>query len=183
MMRPEYPRPQAVREEWLNLNGTWEYATDRGVSGIDRKLMEPTAEFTEEITVPFCRESELSGIGDKEFCLCVWYRKKLTVPAHWAGKRILLHIGACDFLTTLWVNGQEVGTHRGGGSSFTFELTPYLSGGEDTLVLRVYDDVRSGTQAGGKQSKKFGSYGCYYTRTTGIWQTVWLEAVEESYII
>ena len=182
MMRPEYPRPQAVREEWLNLNGTWEYATDRGVSGTDRKLMEPTAEFAEEITVPFCRESELSGIGDKEFCLCVWYRKKITVPAHWAGKRILLHIGACDFLTTLWVNGQEVGTHRGGGSSFTFELTPYLSGGEDTLVLRVYDDVRSGTQAGGKQSKKFGSSGCHYTRTTGIWQTVWLEAVEESYI-
>ena len=182
MFRPEYPRPQMVRENWINLNGTWEYKTDRMNSGLDRKLMEPDACFDESINVPFCRESELSGIGDKEFCDCAWYRKKITVPAEWKNKRVLLHIGACDFYTTLWVDGKKAGSHRGGFSSFSFELTPYLKGEEATLVLRVKDDVRSGKQAGGKQSKKYGSYGCYYTRTTGIWQTVWLEAVEQSYI-
>ncbi|MBQ8431858.1 MAG: beta-galactosidase [Clostridia bacterium] len=182
MFRPEYPRPQLVRQNWINLNGAWEYQTDRVNSGLDRKLMEPDAPFTETINVPFCRESELSGIGDKEFCDCVWYRKKITLPENWAGKRVLLHIGACDFYTTLWVDGKKVGDHRGGFSSFSFELTPYLEGSEATLVLRAFDDIRSRKQAAGKQSKKYYSYGCSYTRTTGIWQTVWLEAVEQSYI-
>ena len=98
-----------VRPDWINLNGTWEYQTDRMATGTDRKLWEPTAAFTETIEVPFCRESELSGIGDKEFCNCVWYRKRITIPAEWAGKRILLHVGACDYKTTLWVDGKEVG--------------------------------------------------------------------------
>ena len=182
MLRPEYPRPQLRRDLWQNLNGEWEYSTDRMNSGLDRKLMEPDALFGETINVPFCRESELSGIGDKEFCDCVWYRKRIRIPAEWTGKRILLHIGACDFLTTLWVDGKKVGDHRGGFSSFSFELTPYISGEEAILTLRAFDDVRSGKQAGGKQSKKYGSFGCYYTRTTGIWQTVWLEAVEQSYL-
>lgn len=182
MFRSEYPRPQLRRELWQNLNGEWEYSTDRMNTGLDRKLMEPDAPFGETINVPFCRESELSGIGDKEFCDCVWYRKRIQIPAEWAGKRILLHVGACDFLTTLWVDGKKVGDHRGGFSSFSFELTPYIEGNEATIVLRAKDDLRSGKQAGGKQSKKFGSYGCYYTRTTGIWQTVWLEAVEQSYL-
>ncbi|MBQ8439920.1 MAG: beta-galactosidase, partial [Clostridia bacterium] len=182
MFRPEYPRPQLVRGDWINLNGAWEYQTDRMNSGLDRKLMEPNADFTETINVPFCRESELSGIGDKEFCDCAWYRKKIIIPENWAGKRILLHVGACDFYTTLWVDGKKVGDHRGGFSSFSFELTPYLNGNEAVIVLRAFDDVRSGNQAAGKQSLIYGSHGCHYTRTTGIWQTVWLEAVEESYI-
>lgn len=182
MFRPEYPRPQMVRQNWLNLNGPWEYQTDRANSGLDRKLMDPDADFTESINVPFCRESQLSGIGDTEFCNAVWYRKKISIPENWIGKRIFLHIGACDFSTTLWVDGKKVGKHRGGFSSFSFELTPYLNGSEATLVLRAFDDVRSQKQAGGKQSKRYGSYGCYYTRTTGIWQTVWLEAVEQSFI-
>ena len=182
MLRSEYPRPQLRRDLWQNLNGEWEYSSDRMDSGMDRGLMNPDACFAERINVPFCRESELSGIGDKEFCSCVWYRKKITVPDEWAGKRILLHIGACDFFTTLWVNGKKVGDHRGGFSAFSFELTPYLTEAENTLVLRAYDDIRSGKQAGGKQSKKHGSFGCFYTRTTGIWQTVWLEAVEQSYL-
>ena len=182
MFRPEYPRPQLKRELWQNLNGEWEYSTDRMNSGTDRKLMEPDAIFAEKINVPFCRESALSGIGDKEFCDCVWYRKKITIPEEWNGKRIFLQIGACDFFTTLWVDGKKVGDHRGGFSSFSFELTPYLTGSEALLVLRAYDDVRSGLQAGGKQSKKHDSFGCFYTRTTGIWQTVWLEAVEQSYL-
>ncbi|MBQ8439656.1 MAG: beta-galactosidase [Clostridia bacterium] len=182
MLRPEYPRPQLRRDLWQNLNGEWEYSTDRMDSGMDRGLMNPDACFAERINVPFCRESSLSGIGDKEFCSCVWYRKKIAIPDEWAGKRILLHIGACDFYTTLWVNGNKVGDHRGGFSSFCFELTPYLTEAENTLVLRAYDDIRSGKQAGGKQSHRYNSSGCLYTRTTGIWQTVWLEAVEESYL-
>ena len=182
MLRPEYPRPQLRRDLWQNLNGEWEYSTDRMDSGMARGLMTPNAVFEEKINVPFCRESALSGIGDKEFCDCVWYRKKISIPAEWAGKRILLHIGACDFYTTLWVDGKKVGDHRGGFSSFSFEITPYLTEAQATLTLRVFDDIRSGKQAGGKQSKKHGSFGCFYTRTTGIWQTVWLEAVEESYL-
>ncbi len=182
MFRPEYPRPQLKRTLWQNLNGPWEYSTDRMNSGLDRKLMEPDAPFEEVINVPFCRESILSGIGDKEFCSCVWYRKKIRIPDEWAGKRVFLHVGACDFFTTLWVDGTKVGDHRGGSSSFSFELTPHLTSNEATLVLRAYDDVRSGKQAAGKQSHKHQSFGCYYTRTTGIWQTVWLEAVEESYL-
>ena len=182
MFRQEYPRPQMVRPDWINLNGAWEYQTDRMATGTDRKLWEPTAAFTETIEVPFCRESALSGIGDKEFCNCVWYRKRITVPAEWAGKRVLLHIGACDYKTTLWVDGKEVGTHIGGSVAFSFDLTPYLSGSEATITLRALDELRSGRQPGGKQSPRYQSYGCYYTRTTGIWQTVWLEAVEKSYI-
>ena len=182
MFRPEYPRPQLRRDLWQNLNGEWEYSTDRMNSGMDRLLMNPEAQFEERINLPFCRESSLSGIGDKEFCDCVWYRKKIAIPEEWNGKRILLHIGACDFFTTLWVDGKKVGDHRGGFSSFSFELTPYLTGSEALLVLRAHDDIRSGLQAGGKQSKKHDSFGCFYTRTTGIWQTVWLEAVEDGYL-
>ncbi len=182
MSRAEYPRPQMVRDAWINLNGAWEYQTDRAKSGTDRKLYEVDAAFSEKIEVPFCRESELSGIGDKDFCECVWYRKRLTLPQNWAGKRILLHIGACDYRTTLWVNGKEVGTHVGGFVSFSFEITSFLCEGENTLTLRVLDDVRLGVQPGGKQSNYFYSHGCSYTRTTGIWQTVWLEAVEPSYL-
>ena len=182
MKRPEYPRPQWVRSDWLNLNGTWEYRTDRAVSGTDRKFYLTETDFSETVEVPFCRESKLSGIGDTDFCECVWYRKKLTVPQAWSNKTVLLHIGACDFATTLWVNEKEVGMHFGGMVSFSFGLTPYLCDGENVLTLRVVDDVRSGRQAGGKQSPRYGSYGCFYTRTTGIWQTVWLEAVETSYL-
>ena len=183
MQRPEYPRPQLVRDAWLNLNGAWEYRTDRGESGTDRKWFLPDAEFPETIQVPFCRESVLSGIGDTDFCNCVWYRKRVTLPDAWEGKRIVLHIGACDFETTLWVDGKEIGTHVGGFSAFSFDLTDALSGKEATLTLRVKDDVRSGRQALGKQSPRYGSYGCFYTRTTGIWQTVWLEAVEATHIV
>ena len=183
MNRPEYPRPQWMRPTWQNLNGTWEYQTDRAVSGLDRKLYEPNADFGERIEVPFCRESKLSGIGDTDFCECVWYRKKIVLPADWKGKRILLHIGACDFETTLWVDGKKVGTHVGGMVSFSFDITDYLSGDGAVLTLRAYDDVRSKKQAAGKQSDRYGSFGCFYTRTTGIWQTVWLEAVEPSYIV
>ena len=182
--RPEFPRPQFDRGDanWLNLNGSWEYQTDRGLSGEQRDYQNGAA-FTETITVPFCRESELSGIGDKDFCEGVWYRKTLTLPENWAGQRILLHIGACDYYTKLWVNGTYMGDHIGGYVAFSFDITKALKEGENTITIGVRDDVRSGNQPGGKQSTLYHSYGCFYTRTTGIWQTVWLECVPTDYIL
>ncbi len=181
--RPEFPRPQFDRGEarWINLNGTWEYETDRGLTGEERGLQNG-GEYRETITVPFCRESVLSGIGDTEFCASVWYKKTLTIPEAWVGERILLHIGACDYKTRVWVNGHFVGEHIGGYVSFSFDITDPLNAGENTIVISAYDDVRSSEQPGGKQCQRYASFGCSYTRTTGIWQTVWLECVPTAYI-
>lgn len=110
--RPEYPRPQFVRDAWLNLNGTWQFETDRSDSGLERGLTGRA--LADTITVPFCPESALSGIGDTDFLEAVWYRRTVTVPAEWAGSRVLLHFGAVDHDTTVWVNGVEVARHRGG---------------------------------------------------------------------
>ena len=181
--RPEFPRPQFDRGDanWLNLNGPWEYQTDRGLTG-EQRGFQNDAPFAETITVPFCRESELSGIGDKDFCEGVWYRKTLTLPADWAGKRVLFHIGACDYYTKVWVNGQYMGDHIGGYVAFSFDITKALKEGENTLTVGVWDHLRTGNQPGGKQSTLYHSYGCSYTRTTGIWQTTWLECVPMDYV-
>ena len=182
--RPEYPRPQFVRPAWLNLNGPWEYQTDRGESGEARGFARGAeVPFTETITVPFCRESELSGIGDKDFCDCVWYRKTVSLPADWlGGRRTVLHIGACDYRTDVWVNGQYIGEHIGGYVSFSFDITAALQEGDNVLTVRATDHLRTGEQPGGKQCMQYHSYGCSYTRTTGIWQTVWLENLPGAYI-
>ena len=181
--RPEFPRPQFDRGDanWLNLNGPWEYQTDRGLTG-EQRGYQNDAPFSETITVPFCRESELSGIGDKDFCECVWYRKTLTLPEAWAGKRVLFHVGACDYYTKVWVNGQYVGDHIGGYVAFSFDITKALKEGENTITLGVWDHLRTGNQPGGKQSVRYHSYACSYTRTTGIWQTTWLECVPNDYV-
>ncbi len=177
--RPEHPRPDMVRAQWMNLNGEWEFAeTDDN----DASLLAPDAEYPDKIIVPFCRESELSGLARKGFVRNVWYRRSVDVPGGWSGKRVMLHVGACDWKTTAWVNGKAAGTHTGGSAAFAFDITPLLKSGENTVVIHAFDDVRSGVQAGGKQSPKNESFGCMYTRTTGIWQTVWLEAVGTSYI-
>ncbi len=180
--RPEYPRPQFVRDQWINLNGEWEYQTDRGISG-EQRGYQNGAEFTETITVPFCRESELSGINDKDFCDCVWYRKKLTLPEGWqGGRRTILHIGACDYVTNVWVNGKFIGEHIGGYVAFSFDITNALVEGENVITIRAIDHTRTGDQPVGKQCQQYHSAGCSYTRTTGIWQTVWLENVANDYI-
>ena len=181
--RPEFPRPQFDRGDalWLNLNGPWEYQTDRGQTG-EQRGFQNGAPFSETITVPFCRESVLSGIGDVDFCDSVWYRKSLTIPEAWAGKRILFHIGACDYYTKVWVNGQYMGDHTGGYVAFSFDITKALKEGENTLTVGVWDHLRDETQPGGKQSPRYESFGCFYTRTTGIWQTTWLECVPTDYI-
>lgn len=179
ILRPEHPRPDRVRTEWLNLNGPWDFAeTD---SDDDLSWISASA-YPDTIVVPFCRESELSGLNRKDFIRNVWYRKTITKPSGWNSERVLLHIGACDWKTTVYVNGDSVRTHIGGSTPFTVDLTEALAKGPATVVIHAFDDVRSGKQAGGKQSNKLESYGCLYTRTTGIWQTVWLEGVGASYI-
>ena len=176
--RPEYPRPQFVRNEWINLNGTaWTFEFDFGKSGIARGCHKATG-FDTAINVPFCPESTLSGIGHTDFIEQLFYHRKLEIPADWEGKRILLHFGAVDYECVGYLNGVEVGRHTGGSSSFTFDLTgKALPGNTYDFVLFVKDDVRSGNQMSGKQSPRYESHGCFYTRVTGIWQTVWLEPV------
>jgi len=181
--RPEHPRPQFLRSSWLNLNGEWEFCFDHGRSGRERGL--PCADRLDgRILVPFCPESTLSGIGYRDFMYCIWYRRTFTLPPEWENKRILLHFGAVDYDTEVWVNGVSVGKHRGGYTSFTMEITHALRPGENSIVVCAEDDTRSPLQPSGKQSPEYSyrQHRCSYTRTTGIWQTVWLEAVPSTYL-
>ncbi len=181
--RPEHPNPQWERARWVNLNGAWEFEIDHGNSGQNRALWKKE-HLDATITVPFCPESPLSGVNYKDFMLCVWYKKSLTFTEDdLTGNRVILHFGAADFETTVYVNGARAGLpHVGGYASFEYDITPFLKVGENDLTVRCYDDTRSGRQASGKQSQSFESHGCHYTRTTGIWQTVWYEIVPETYI-
>lgn len=175
--RSEYPRPQFERKAWVNLNGTWTFDFDFGMSGLDRRFNESKG-FDRKITVPFCPESKLSGVGTTDFINCLWYHRTLSIPADWKGQKVILHFGAVDYETSIWINGRQIFDHFGGSSSFEVDLTPYVTPGQDAqLVLRVKDDLRSGMQTGGKQCTNFYSAGCSYTRVTGIWQTVWMEVV------
>ncbi|MCI8623534.1 MAG: beta-galactosidase [Provencibacterium sp.] len=179
--RPEHPRPQMERGDWENLNGSWEFAFDFSASGKERRMFcEGT--FDRTITVPFCPESALSGIGYKDFMPAVWYRRQIVLSEQQLSGRVLLHFGAVDYEAEVWVNGESVGVHRGGFSSFTFDITRAARAGENTIVVCALDDVRSGRQPSGKQSARYHHYECFYTRTTGIWQTVWLEFVPKTYI-
>ena len=178
--RPEYPRPQFEREEWVNLNGTWSFDFDFGLSGKDRQFQK-AEQFSRQITVPFCAESKLSGVQHLDFINCMWYQRKLTIPSDWAGKKIFLNFGAVDYLSEIYIDGQLLQRHWGGSSSFSIDITRYVKAGQThNLVVRVEDDLRSGKQTGGKQCSGYYSGGCSYTRVTGIWQTVWMEAVNEN---
>ena len=179
--RCEHPRPDRMREDWLCLNGVWDFEIDNAKVGVYKDFFERKS-LDSRITVPFCPESKLSGIGNTDFMNAVWYRRDLPIPAEWAGKRVLLHIDACDYKTIVYVNGKEVGTHTGGYTPFAFDITKYLEESENYVTVYAEDDVRSERQVAGKQSNRLRSYACSYTRTTGIWQTVWLEAVEEAHI-
>lgn len=171
---PEYPRPQLVRENWLNLNGKFDYA----ILSADQKWMEKS---DGEILVPFALESLLSGV-EKPLSPNerLWYRKQFTVPASMHGKHVLLHFGAVDWQCEVFVNHQSVGKHTGGYCAFSFDITEYLVDDENELVVCVYDPTESGWQQRGKQVNN--THGFWYTATSGIWQTVWLEAVSEVYV-
>ncbi len=180
--RPEHPKPQFVRDRWLCMNGVWTFAFDFGRSGKDRGFVSSMG-FDREIVVPFCPESILSGVAYQDFIPHMWYHRTFSVPDEWRGSRILLHFGAVDFETEVYLDGLFTGRHWGGSSSFVFDITAsIIYGRAHHLVVHVNDDTRSGEQAGGKQAVDYSPAGCLYTRTTGIWQTVWLEAVPPQYL-
>ncbi|NSL88266.1 beta-galactosidase [Chitinophaga sp. Mgbs1] len=171
---PEYPRPQLVRGNWKNLNGLWNYA-------VKPKDEDKPASWDGKILVPFAVESALSGVGrnvGKDNIL--WYNTTVALPASMQGKKILLHFGAVDWRTTVYVNGQEAGTHEGGFDPFTLDITALIKKGKQDIVVKVWDPTDEGVQPRGKQVKK--PEGIWYTPVTGIWQTVWVEGVADTYI-
>lgn len=183
--RPEYPRPQFVRDHWINLNGTWQFLMDMDNRGLARNLFQ-TEQFLREnpceITLPFCPESRLSGIGYTDFIPAVWYRRTVEIGDDCLTGRVILHFGAVDFHTLVWVNGRRAGEHTGGYASFSLDVTKLLYAGENEIILYAEDDNQSRLQPCGKQSITRHSQGCSYTRTTGVWQTVWLEFLPTDYI-
>ena len=175
--RQEYPRPQFQRKDWINLNGLWSFDFDFGRSGLE-KGFHAAETLNSQILVPFCPESTLSTVEYTDYLDSIWYQKSLNIPEEWSGKRILLHFGACDYESLIYLDGQLVHLNYGGSASFTVDLTALVQPGKrHNLVVNAKDDIRSATQPGGKQSLEFFSAGCFYTRVSGIWQTVWMEAV------
>lgn len=165
----EYPRPQLKRDQWQNLNGLWEYAI------VSKEADEPQ-KFDGKILVPFAVESSLSGVGKPVLPeQKVWYKRSFSVPAGWNGQNVLLHFEAVDWEATVWVNGKLAGTHKGGSTAFSFDVTRYLKKGEQELVVSVWDPTDTEAQSRGKQV--LDPKGIWYTPVTGIWKTVWLEPV------
>ena len=171
--RPEYPRPQFERENWLCLNGKWQFEIDAADSGLERGLLD--RQLLDKITVPFCPESALSGIGNQDYLNAVWYRRDIRIPDDWHCDHVLLHFQAVDYDTTVWIDGMEVGRHRGGFTPFTIELSTQ-PGALLNLIVRARD-THTEPQPRGKQAMAFKGSGAIYCRTTGIWQTVWMEPV------
>ena len=180
--RPEHPRPDLCRDNWMTLNGQWQFEIDKAADGESRGLTHGK-DLNAKIIVPFCPESKLSGIGlgNSERLKNVWYRRLFELPPAMQGKRVRLHFGGVDYRAWVYVNGQLAGMHVGENAAFNFDITPWLKDGANEVVVKVLDDMWSGLQPCGKQSPDK-SGGCIYTRTTGIWQPVWLEAVGSSFV-
>lgn len=174
--RKEYPRPQMYRDSWKNLNGVWQFAFDFGRTGKDKNLQNSQC-FDQEILVPFCPESSLSGIGYKDFMNAVWYRREFDVERVYPNQRVLLHFEAVDYSCEVWVNGKYAGRYSGGYTPFCLDITGQTAEGKNAVTVYAEDDPRNPLQPRGKQSELLHSHDCDYTRVTGIWQTVWLEYV------
>jgi len=181
--RPEHPRPDLLRENWLTLNGEWQFEIDKAADG-DARGLTYGKDLATKIIVPFCPESKLSGLAipTTQHMKDVWYRRAFTVPPMMQGKRVRIHFGGVDYRSWVYVNGQLAGSHIGENVDFAFEITQFLKAGSNEVVVKVLDDLWCGLQPGGKQSGSDQSAGCFYTRTTGIWQSVWLEAVGSSFV-
>ena len=205
-MRKEHPRPQFFRKNWMNLNGKWTCEFSKNIKGFSKSKLNKKS-FAKKINVPFCPESKLSGIGHTDFIQEMYYQKTFKIPETWKNKKILLHFGGVDYESTIYINKKKVGFNQGGSTPFSLEISSFLNKNtENDLklyvidkrcagspepkfdykgrgVFRSQDDIKKWVlnknrfQPRGKQSTFRHSYGCYYTRTTGIWQTVWLEAV------
>ncbi|MCC6590068.1 MAG: glycoside hydrolase family 2 [Bryobacterales bacterium] len=173
--RPEYPQPQFERERWLSLNGTWDFEFDDANAGEPRT-------FGRKILVPYAFETKMSGIGDTGFHPWVWYRRTVNVPDAWRGQRILLHFGAVDYRAWVWVNGKLAGSHEGGHTPFRFDITDLAKPGTNTITVKAEDPPQDRFIPRGKQYWELKSRGIFYTRTTGIWQPVWLEATGDAYL-
>jgi len=181
--RTEHPKPQFMRKSWLNLNGIWEFENDseKGVQscGADERDIR----FSAHIQVPFCPESKLSGIGNRDFMNSVWYRRSFVITKEQLAGRVILHFGAVDYEARVYINGCLCGSHKGGYVSFSFDISQYVKEGDNTVTVHALDDTKDPLIPSGKQSEKQESYGCFYTRTTGIWQTVWLEFLPQTHIV
>ncbi len=180
--RNEHPNPNFKRNDYIILNGQWDFEFDFGDSGKERKLFAVDAEFSKRINVPFCPESELSGIGYKDFMAAVWYKRTVEITEEQLKGKAFIIFGAVDFHASVYVNGEFAGEHFGGYTSFRIDATKFLKVGENTITVCAQDDTRSPLQARGKQSELVYSHDCDYTRTTGIWQTVYMEFCPENYI-
>ena len=175
--RPEHPKPQFKRENWQNLNGNWNFAFDDQNQGKKNKWYQ-NKELEDEIIVPFTFETEASGIADRSEHNYIWYQRSFKIEAE-SDQKVILNFGAVDYLTKVWINGSFAGSHIGGYDSFSFDISDFVNyKGENNIVIKV-EDSRSKTQPRGKQTYKKDNFLCWYTRTTGIWQTVWLEFVDQ----
>ena len=178
--RPEYPRPQFERADWVNLNGEWTCSIDNVSAGYEKGFTSSEG-FETKILVPFAPESKLSGVAHTDFIMGIWYHRQIDVPAAWEGKNVLLNFGAVYYKSEIYIDGKLVGRHFGGTSSFSFDITEFVTAGKNhSLVVHAESDLRSHLQPAGKQSLDLNPRGCNYTRTTGIWQTVWMEPVAEN---
>ena len=183
--RPEYPRPQLVRgdESWINLNGKWFFEIDNAESGGQRGLYKMDR-YEKEIIVPFVPESEASGIENVDFMTRVWYCRTFTLPESFDSTKgkILLHFGAMNYEGQVWINDAFMGEHKGGYVPATFDITTAVQAGENRINVTCKNEVRNPLQPSGKQCSSYANHGCFYTRCTGIWQTVWIEYVPNIYI-
>ena len=210
-MRKEHPRPIFYRKDWLNLNGEWSCEFSKDIRGFSKSKLNKK-KFSKKIIVPFCPESKLSGIGHTDFIQEMYYQKTFVIPKSWKNKKIFLHFGGVDYESTIYINKKKVGLNKGGSTPFSLDITSnIIENGNNDLKLYIIDKRCAGSpepnfdyrgrgvfrsqndikkwvlnknrfQPRGKQSTFKHSYGCYYTRTTGIWQTVWLEAVNKKHI-
>lgn len=185
--KTEHPNPQFERKNWVNLNGKWDFGFKKAKRNFKFSAdagraidIHTKSNYDYKINVPFCIESVLSGIGYTGFVNLVWYRKKVDIKKK--SGRVFLHIGAADYLTTVLVNSKPVGRHKGGYTSFAFDITDFVCDGQNEIFILCEDNVKDPLVMRGKQSEKLESHGCDYTRTTGIWQTVYLEYLPQSYI-